>query len=47
MDKKVREIHKVKPKLNRRTKRMIKRKIDKDIKAGKYDYLKSKDDNNS
>ena len=40
MDKKAKEIYKHKPKLDRRTKRRIKRMIDKDIKAGKYDDLK-------
>jgi hypothetical protein len=42
MDKKIlnEEIFKLKPRLDRRTKRKIKRQIDKDIKAGKYDYLK-------
>ena len=34
------EIFKLKPRLDRRTKRKIKRQIDKDIKAGKYDNLK-------
>jgi len=41
MDKKAKEIYKHKPKLDRRTKRRIKRMIDKDIKAGKYDDLKA------
>ena len=40
MDKKAKEVYGNKPKLDRRTKRKIKREIDKDIKAGKYDDLK-------
>jgi len=40
MDKKTKEVYGNKPKLDRRTKRKIKREIDKDIKAGKYDDLK-------
>ena len=40
MDKKTKEVYGNKPKLDRATKRKIKRKIDKDIKAGKYDDLK-------
>ena len=41
MDKKAKEVYGNKPKLDRRTKRKIKREIDKDIKAGKYDDLKA------
>jgi hypothetical protein len=41
MDKKTKEVYGNKPKLDRRTKRKIKREIDKDIKAGKYDDLKA------
>lgn len=41
------DIYKLKPKLNRRTKRKIKRQIDKDIKRGKYDYLKDDISNNN
>ena len=40
MDKKAKEVYGTEPRLDRRTKRKIKRQIDKDIKAGKYDYLK-------
>jgi len=40
MNKKTKEVYGNKPKLDRRTKRKIKREIDKDIKAGKYDDLK-------
>ena len=40
MDKKAKEVYGKEPKLDRRTKRKIKRQIDKDIKAGKYDDLK-------
>ena len=40
MDKKTREVYGTEPRLDRRTKRKIKRQIDKDIKAGKYDNLK-------
>ena len=40
MNNKAKEVYGNKPKLDRRTKRKIKRQIDKDIKAGKYDYLK-------
>ena len=47
MNNKTKEVYGNKPKLNRRTKRRLKRKIDKDIKAGKYDDLKEaiKEDN--
>ena len=41
MDKKTKEVYGNKPKLDRRTKRKIKREIDKDIKDGKYDDLKA------
>jgi len=41
MDRKTKEVYGNKPKLDRRTKRKIKREIDKDIKAGKYDDLKA------
>ena len=41
MDKKAKEVYGKEPKLDRRTKRKIKRQIDKDIKAGKYDDLKA------
>ena len=47
MDKKAKEVYNLKPKLNRRTKRKIKRQIDKDIKKGKYDYLKDDISNNN
>ena len=40
MNNKAKEVYGNKPKLDRRTKRKIKREIDKDIKAGKYDDLK-------
>jgi hypothetical protein len=40
MNNKAKEVYGNKPKLDRRTKRKLKRKIDKDIKAGKYDDLK-------
>jgi len=40
MNNKAKEVYGNKPKLDRATKRKIKRKIDKDIKAGKYDDLK-------
>jgi hypothetical protein len=40
MNKKAKEVYGNKPKLDRRTKRKLKRQIDKDIKAGKYDDLK-------
>jgi hypothetical protein len=41
MDKKAKEIYDSLPKLTRRNKRKIMRKIDKDIKDGKYDDLKA------
>ena len=41
MDKKAKEVYGKEPRLDRRTKRKIKRKVDKDIKAGKYDDLKA------
>jgi hypothetical protein len=41
MNNKAKEVYGNKPKLDRRTKRKLKRKIDKDIKAGKYDDLKA------
>ena len=41
MDRKTKEVYGNKPKLDRATKRKLKRKIDKDIKAGKYDDLKA------
>ena len=41
MDRKTKEVYGNKPKLDRRTKRKIKREIDKDIKDGKYDDLKA------
>lgn len=41
MDRKTKEVYGNKPKLDRATKRKLKRKIDKDVKAGKYDDLKS------
>lgn len=40
MNNKAKEVYGNKPKLDRRTKRKIKRMVDKDIKAGKYDDLK-------
>ena len=40
MNNKAKEIYDNQPKLNRRNKRKIKRMVDKDIKAGKYDDLK-------
>jgi len=40
MNNKAKEVYGNKPKLDRATKRKIKRKIDKDNKAGKYDDLK-------
>ena len=40
MNKKAKEVYDNQPKLNRRNKRKIKRMVDKDIKAGKYDDLK-------
>jgi len=47
MDKKAKEVYGKEPRLDRRTKRKIKRMVDKDIKAGKYDDLKKaiKEDN--
>ena len=47
MDKKAKEVYGKEPRLDRRTKRKIKRMVDKDIKAGKYDDLKEaiKEDN--
>ena len=47
MNKKAKEVYDNQPKLNRRNKRKIKRMVDKDIKAGKYDDLKAaiKEDN--
>jgi len=47
MSNKAKEVYGNKPKLNRRTKRKIKRQIDKDIKSGKYDYLKDDISNNN
>jgi hypothetical protein len=41
MDRKTKEVYGNKPKLDRATKRKLKRKIDKDVKAGKYDDLKA------
>tara|TARA_R110001606_G_scaffold17742_2_gene68249 strand:+ start:1081 stop:1281 length:201 start_codon:yes stop_codon:yes gene_type:complete len=41
MNNKAKEVYGNKPKLDRATKRKLKRKIDKDIKAGKYDDLKA------
>lgn len=40
MDKKAKEVYGKEPRLDRRTKRKIKRMVDRDIKAGKYDDLK-------
>ena len=40
MNNKSKEVYGKEPRLDRRTKRKIKREIDKDIKAGKYDDLK-------
>ena len=40
MNNKAKEVYGKEPRLDRRTKRKIKRMVDKDIKAGKYDDLK-------
>ena len=41
MNNKAKEVYGKEPRLDRRTKRKIKRMVDKDIKAGKYDDLKA------